>query len=288
MHSTTFNKDLTQDDMTNAAFYLHYCKGNAKDMKKDLQAMYKEETKSITNANKIVRELIAMFVADETEPIKQAILNEIDLSVDHFYVYLPREVYQTLFWLTFPIFAELQKLISSYEDNCFTPNAILESLEMDFAKQTTKKTSVYRALKTLEEFGVIKKVRHGIFKLNKTRIVDPQAIACLLMADSVLGNGTPNPASPFLCHVAFEISHEFMNCYDGIDYSKIIPADVLEEFKHVGPEFTIQYNKRAWKICDEPISKDDSLDDFMEKIFVTVANIESAKAKRKKWEKSKQ
>lgn len=253
---TIFNTSIKLNDMVYTGMNTEFFLGKTKALKAQLLSHYKAKEGSQTNKYKKVAELTAMFSYDNNEPTKRKIIEECAFSC--FWLRsstFPIAVYRSLLLLTFPLLAELTKLSLAFGENYFTPQLLINKLDGKwFENEVTKDSCCRAAIKTLCEVGVIKALKRGVLKAQIIPVYDAQGLEASLLTAVELGKSNANEIELFLRGLSFEISHEFIEFYNNIDYATIVPSEIWNEFTNSDREYSLQYKRGIWTVSKEPYS----------------------------------
>lgn len=281
----SFSKALKLQDIEIGGFALEFYNKQPKDYKLDISKVYKpNKCRSTRNADKIINELSAMYQAKPTELVKQRILDEGSFACSvylHSSKFAPA-TYISLLLLTFPLLREIYKLLPSFGNEFFTPEILMQKLEYPFDSEETKKDAVYNALRTLAEVYAIKKLKKGLFKRAILPVPDVQGLEALLLTAQELGDGNVKLADTFLQCYSFEITHDFVDYYENIDFSTIIPEEALKEFLASEESYTLQYNNGKWIISKNEFLYQESnlpITAFRRDFYVSLDQLKAAKKK---------
>lgn len=287
----TLNAKITDEDLEYGSAQIEFFQNDLAGFKAQLQRHYDPQLKGRTNKSKKVNALLAMFAAHSEEVIKKRILDECAFSSLWLgSCYFHYATYRALALLSFPLVYELLKLATSYGDNFFTPESLSAQLTIPFESEATKADKVYKALNLMEVTGIVKKLKRGLFKVQKLPLLDAQGIEAILLAAAELNEGTADSVNAVLNGLSFEITHEFYDYYGNIPYDKIIPAKVLASFKESSAQYTIQYKNGSWVVSDEeylyqPTNEPRAA--FYPKFYITVEQVKAAKMRKNNFEEHK-
>lgn len=281
----TLNANITVEDLDYAGAQLEFFQNDPAGFKAQLIRHYDPQLKGRTNKSKKVNAILTMFTAQSDETTKLHILDECAFSCCHLKsTYFHFATYRALAVLSFPLVYEMLKIVAGYEDNYFTPEALSTKMTIPFESEATKADKVYRALKLMETAGIVKKLKHGLFKAQKLPLLDSQGIEAILLAAAELNEGTADSVNAVLNGLSFEITHEFYDYYGNIPYDKIIPAKVLASFKESSAQYTIQYKNGSWEVSNDeylyqPVNKPKTA--FNPRCYFNVEQIKQAKMRKK-------
>lgn len=212
--------------------------------------------KSTNNITIIINELTAMYTANTEEKAKLRILDEAQFSCSIFLggSYFPASTYISLLILSFPIIKDVMKVIPSFNGNFFTPDILIDKVDFpdSIDSYKTKRSCIYNILKTLTEIGAVKKLKKGMYKKGTVCVIDAQGIEAALLTASELSEDSIETADLYLRPYSFEITKDFIEFYDNIDYSSVIPSDKWNEFINADEGYSLQYTEGQWTVSSEP------------------------------------
>lgn len=286
---TTFNVPIKLEDLIFIGSDLDYYHNKPLELKNYLAKVYRTKSKSKTNKYKMVNELTAVFRCSSNEPVKRDILKACAFSCSNLGCRrYALATYRSLLLLTFPLLAELTKLALSFGDNYFTPQLLIDKLDDNwFQNEATKDSCCRAAIKTLTEVAVIKTLKRGVMKSQTIPVYDAQGLEAALLTAVELGKGKPNDIDLFLQGLSFEITHDFIEFFNNIDYTAIVPADIWNEFISSDSQHTLQYKQGAWTVSNEPylyLEINLPLSAIPKANYYTVEDLKIAKNEKKCWD----
>lgn len=287
-----YNVNLNVNDFHYGSMLMEFHNRQPADLKRVIKKAYEVKKSSVTNKAKKASALLAMFTATEDEPEKQQILDEVEFACFWLHCSMqPYLIYRALLILTFPLLREIEKTLPTFKGNMFTPDILADKItETEFASDVTKRDCISKALQILLEVGCVKKLKKGLLKPQVLPLVDAPSLEACLLAASVLGEGDVKAADSYLQGLSFEITHEFVDYYQHIDYESIVPHKVWNDFIKSETKYTLQYKQGTWEISDKPylyLETNQPISFFERDGYATVEDIKAAKMRKNEWDAHK-
>lgn len=250
-----FNTELKTEQLDDFIHRLNFYGDDLVGLKAETIQHYKNVMhKSPSMTSKIVSELNAMWGSKNPAYAGYSTgLQEIGrFYAKNFSCKFPLEMHRAALIIAFPLVREIVSIANEYGENTYTPALIIEKLKGDYGSKETVEQAVPKALRTMCNLGMIRRVNHGIYKNNTWPVFNTCGLlATMTVAQAFTKEGNVNK-NLAIKGLSFELTKEFTDCFAEINYEAIVGEQLWQNFNQSAPEFTLQYDGKAWTLSDKP------------------------------------